>query len=393
MRTSSRQDRCVVVGVVSWVLLASGCSTQQTAGYQEPRARAATTVAGTATTSASDGFTIAAAGDFLIHTPVAARARARGGGGTHFDFSSMLTRVRPVLSSADLAICHLETPLSADNRSITGFPLFNSPHEVADAARQAGFDSCSTASNHSLDQQASGVGSTLSWLDRAGLSHAGTARTPQEARRIETHTVRGVRLAHLAYTYGTNGIPVPAGKPWMVNFIDPVKILADAARARREGAAFIVVSVHWGEENQSRPTAAQRSLAERLLASEDIDLLLGCHAHVPQPVDRIAGKYVVYGMGNLLSNQSPAAGLPAATQDGQIIVAHVARRNDRYTVDRVTIVPTFCDVGSYVVWPVARALAEGGLPASLRSALGASLRRSRNVQATMARNGSGVVIG
>src|SRR6266511_3951852 len=198
-----------------------------------------------------------------------------------------------------------ETPLSPDDRHVSGYPTFNTPPELADAIRAAGYGSCSVASNHAMDQGPRGVAATLGALDRVGVGHAGTARSAAEATRPEIHLVNGIRAGLLAYTYGLNGGDTrPAGQRWLVNFISPRRILADARAAKRAGAQFVAVSLHWGTQYQVAPTAEQRALARTLLASPDIDLLIGSHAHVVQPVERIGDKYVLYGLGNFLSNES-----------------------------------------------------------------------------------------
>jgi poly-gamma-glutamate capsule biosynthesis protein CapA/YwtB (metallophosphatase superfamily) len=323
-----------------------------------------------------------ATGDLLIHKPVANRALADGGG-RHYDFRRMLSKVKPLVAGADLAICHIETPLSADDKGISGYPVFNTPHELADAVAWAGYDGCSTASNHSVDRGVAGVKETLGALDANRVAHAGTARNAKESRRIELHQVGAAVVAHLSYTYGTNGIPVPSGAPWSVNITSVSKILADAHRAKAAGATFVVVSLHWGQEYQVAPTAQQLAQAKALLASTDVDLILGDHVHVQQPVARIGDKYVVFGMGNLLSNQSPAAGLKPQTQDGGIVGVHVARKGSRWVADKVTITATYCQIGPYTVWPVAKALADRSTPATVRAQLKASLARTKAIYASL----------
>jgi len=319
--------------------------------------------------SAPVELTIAATGDLLIHMPIARQAQVYAGG-HGYDFRPMLAPVKPLLAAADLAICHLETPLSADDTNISGYPVFNTPHELADAIKEAGYKGCSTASNHAIDAGADGVTATLDALDEAGIAHAGTARTREEAEAIEVHTVKGVRIAHLSYTYGTNGIPVPASQPWLVNVTDVARILADAARAKQAGAQFVVVSMHWGVEYQTAPTPEQQAQAQTLLASSDVDLILGDHVHVLQPVQKIGDKYVIYGLGNLLSNQSPAAGLTPNTEDGAILTAQVRAQNGTASVERVTYTATYVEIGPYTVWPT------GSGPARLRSRLDASYQRT-----------------
>jgi poly-gamma-glutamate synthesis protein (capsule biosynthesis protein) len=326
------------------------------------------------------GFTIAATGTVLVHMPVARRA-LRDGRGRQHDFRRMLARIKPLVAAADLGICHVETPLTRNDREVRGYPMFNSPHELADAYAWAGYDTCSTASNHALDRGKAGIEATLGALDAAGLGHTGTARTVDEAAAIPLRRVAaGAAVAHLSYSYGFNGLPLPAGRSWAANTLDVRRVLADARRARAAGADFVVLSLHWGQEYRSAPTPRQRSQARELVASADVDLVLGDHVHVQQPVERIGGKYVVYGMGNLLSNQSPAAGLPARTQDGAVVTVHVAATSGGgWAAERVVVTPTYCQVGPYTVWPVGRALADPATPAALRPALAASLARSTAV--------------
>lgn len=260
----------------------------------------------------------------------------------------MFDQVRPLLSAADLAICHMETPLSADNTGISGYPMFNAPLELARDAAGAGYDTCSTASNHSLDRGIAGITATLDHLDGVGLRHAGTARTAEEAQTPTVIEVAGVRVAQLAYTYGTNGIPLPTEAPWAVNLIDRDRILRDAAAARVAGAEFVIVSLQWGNEYQREPTAHQRTLATELLSSPDVDLIVGHHVHVVQPVERIGDKYVAYGLGNLLSNQSGGGGLPVASQDGVIMHFDVAEITPgTFRVVDTTFTPTFVDRPAY----------------------------------------------
>lgn len=326
-------------------------------------------------------FTIVAGGDVLPHGPVIAAARRRG----RYDFRPLLAGIRGPVSKADLALCHLEVPLTRDLNALSGYPVFNAPHHLADALASIGFDGCSVASNHALDKGPAGVASTLRALAAADLGATGTARTPRERRRIRTYRVRGVRVAHLSFTYGLNGHVPP--RRWMVNVIEPRAILADARRARRRGADAVVVSLHWGREYQSTPTSEQRRLAKRLLASSAVDVIIGHHAHVVQPVARRRGKVVAYGLGNLLSNQT-AACCVAATQDGVLLRLIATRRpNGVVRVRRVEYIPTMVRHPGRRVVAVRRALRRASTPAERRQ-LRASLGRTRSAigdQAVLAR--------
>lgn len=251
--------------------------------------------------------TILGSGDVLIHPPLTEQARqdAAARGATGYDFSDILGSIAPDVRAADVAICELETPLSPAQGPFTGYPEFSVPPQVLGALKNDGYDICTTASNHTLDKGFAGLVRTLDELDAAGIRHAGSARNRREAATPLIVTLpNGVRVASLAYTYGFNNHKVPAGKPWSVNPIEVPKILADARRAKRAGADIVVLSLHWGTEYDHLATPTQRAQARALLASPDIDLILGDHAHVIQPMQKIGDKWVIYCMGNLVARHS-----------------------------------------------------------------------------------------
>ena len=322
-------------------------------------------------------LTLVASGDVLPHGPVLRRAADDGArAGQRYDFRPMLAELRPLVAGADLALCHLEVPLSRDGQAVASWPSFNAPPELAAALRWAGYDACSTASNHAMDRGAGGVAATLDVLDRAGLRHDGTARNAAEAAASTVVDVRGLRVALLSYAYGLNGGPLPSAQPWLVNLIDPGRIIEDARAARRAGARFVVVLLHWGQENQAAPTPSQRELARRLLAAPEVDLILGHHVHVVQPIEQVGGKWVAYGMGNSLSNQTPAC-CAAGSQDGVLVQVTIARDGDAPRVRAVRYVPTWVEHPTFRVRPVPAALADRSLTPAARQALEASRDRTR----------------
>ncbi len=319
-------------------------------------------------------LTIAASGDLLIHEPVWQRARANGGGG-HYDFRPMLRFVRPTVRGADIGLCHVETPMS--RRPPSGYPVFNTPPALAEAIRWAGYDICSTASNHSLDQGQSGIRSTGGALDRKGIRHTGSFGSAGARERSTILIVKGVKVAFLSYTEMTNGIPSP--HPWSVNIARSHRILADARRARRRGARVVVVNLHWGNEFRSRPSRFQRRLADRLTRTDAVTAVVGQHAHVVQPISRINGRPVVFGEGNLLSNQS-AACCPAASQDGLIAVLRISVSGHRSVLSRADYVPVWVRRPDYAVLPVGLGLRRHLAPRRL-------LRASRHRTVAVAGNG------
>jgi poly-gamma-glutamate capsule biosynthesis protein CapA/YwtB (metallophosphatase superfamily) len=287
-------------------------------------------------------FDIVATGDILIHTALWESALAAGGG-DRYDFRPMFRDVRPILRKAGLAICHLETPLGTGPPA--SYPVFNTPTDLADAIRWAGWDACSTASNHSVDRGQDGVDATVAALDRAGVRHTGSYWSKKDARRILMLESQGVRVAFLAYTSWTNGIPSP--HPWTVNLISMPKIEEDARRARSQGADLVVANFHWGNEYVHDPNSQQASVAHELLQRHIVDLVIGQHVHVVQPIERIAGRFVVYGEGNLVS------GMPRSeSRDGLMAVIHVRALGHEVRITGVDYIPTWVAHPGYVIEPV-----------------------------------------
>ena len=269
---------------------------------------------------------LAFSGDTLAHRGVVAQAAANAADAADveadYDFAPMFDLVRGTLSEADLAICHLETPLSSDNTRLSGYPTFNVPRELADALAGAGYDGCTTASNHSLDRRAEGVTSTLDVLDEAGLRHSGSARDQMEYDEPTIYDAGGIAVASLSYAYGFNGFSEPADSPWLVNEIDVEEITREVAAARSNGAEYVVLSLHWGTEYRHEPNAYQLDHAQQIAAIDGIDIVIGHHAHVVQPVDIVDGLPVVFGLGNFLSNQS-ANCCARGAQDGLIMQVNI----------------------------------------------------------------------
>ena len=307
---------------------------------------------------------IVAGGDILPHAPVIeSAARNARGSSAEFDFAPMLDEVSPFIEDADLGICHLETPLSADNTDLTQPRTldFNSPREVATGVASAGFDGCDFASNHSWDRGLDGLAQTIDVLQEAGLSYAGPQADESLAGEPALHEVGDVTVAHLAYSYtmlnnwGPN-TDVPPEAPWLSRAMWPVVgaegIAADAQAARDAGADLVVVSMHWGEEYVETPTQDQRRLARELLGAGAVDLIIGTHVHVIQPCETINGRTVFYGLGNLLSNQSPdttGGRLVPATQEGMLARATFTVDPDGTVTSEVDYQPTRVDLDGHVV--------------------------------------------
>ncbi|HWD06908.1 MAG TPA: CapA family protein [Amycolatopsis sp.] len=320
--------------VAAWAgaaVVLAGCGAAPAAPVAAPPSSAA---------GPAQSFTVVATGDVLIHPPLTEQATADGGGA--IDYRQILVGVKPLVSSADLAICHLETPLAPEGGPYTGYPSFSAPPAIADALKDTGYDTCSTASNHTLDKGADGVTRTLDKLDAVGLKHTGSARSAAEAARPDIIDVHGVKVAQLSYAFGFNGIERPAGKPWLANEIDADEILAAAHAAREAGAQVVVASLHWGVEYHHEVTDSQEQLARKLLASPDLDLIVGHHAHVVQPFEKVENKWVAYGLGNEIARHDEPRG---STEEGVAARFTFSRSGSRWTVSRAEYIPTLIDLG------------------------------------------------
>jgi hypothetical protein len=295
-------------------------SGRSTGGATTPAAATVATVEPTTTTTLEPSTTIARVGqrtlsvlmtgDILAETPVLVAGRTAGrASGRRYDFSAVFAPITPVVQSFDLAICHMEQPIGrpdevpgAKGRSPFGGNRLLAPYELAAAVQAAGFDRCSTASNHSYDLGDAGIDSTIDALQQAGLSWAGTARHQDEAvpTTFERH---GVRIAHLAYTRYSNA--GAARDAWRVNLTSkPARIAADVAAVRKAGAELVIVSIHLIGEMTKQPIAANRAFAAAVTASADIDALVQHGPHVVQGVEVLNGTPVWWSVGNLLTGMA-----------------------------------------------------------------------------------------
>ena len=247
----------------------------------------------------------------------------------------------PLIEAADLAVCHLETPVAPPGGPYRGYPSFAVQPEIVDALAGAGYDLCSTASNHSLDDGADGLVRTLDVLDAAGIAHTGTYRAEADERGADDRGRRGragrARRGHLRRSTAAD---LPAGREWSVDVAavpDVDGMLAAAARARAAGAEVVVASLHCCLEYDNDPTDAQVAAVRTLLASPDVDLVLGHHAHVVQPFEQIAGEWAAYGLGNHIAEHA-TRGYP--TEDSVLARFTFTRGADgRFTVTAAEAVP------------------------------------------------------
>ena len=246
---------------------------------------------------------LVAIGDILIHQPVFRDAATLQGG---YDFSSMFTKVKPFLEEADIAVANQETMIGGAELGLSGYPLFNSPYEIGDALKDSGIDLVTIANNHTLDKGEKGIVNALNYWDSIGMAYTGAFKSEEDREAIRTVIKNGISFSFLSYSYGTNGLPVPEDKPYLINLIDLSLIKQDVEKAKGL-SDVVVVSMHWGNEYETQPNQMQLDLAKEL-SDMGVDIIIGHHPHVLQPMDWIqrddgSRTFVMYSLGNFLSAQ------------------------------------------------------------------------------------------
>ncbi len=341
--------RAAAVLGTALLLAACGSETEPAADPRPAAPSSSSAASSAATPTAADSVTLVATGDVLIHQDRALTAGAQLPGGG-YDFSAVLAPVAPILAAADLAICHFETPVAPAGGPFRGYPSFAVQPEIVDALAGAGYDLCSTASNHSLDDGTEGLVRTLDELQAAGIAATGTYRSAAESREPRIVDVGGVRVGHVAATFSLNGVPLPAGAEWSVDVVevpDVTAMLEAAARARAAGAEVVVASLHCCVEYDNDPTGAQEAAVRALLASPDVDLVLGHHAHVVQPFLEVDGEWAALGLGNHIAEHA-TRGYP--TEDSVLARFTFTRGADgRFAVTVAEAVPLQIVLGADAV--------------------------------------------
>lgn len=303
----------------------------------------------------------------------------RPGGG--YDYRPMFADVAPLLESFDMAVCHMEAPIAPPGTAVIVVPpLLSNAAPLADALADGGFTRCSTAGNHILDRGVAGIDATLNEFDRVGLTQSGAARSFEESLPAsQIVTIGGIQVAHLSYSWAIGGQGVPRSQPWRANKLDPSRVIADARTARAAGAEVVAVSFTWGFDKIVQPTSYQRSVARQVTASGEIDLIVGQQAHVMQPIERVNGVWVAYGMGNFLSDH-PVGSFPPASGDAGIFAFGVeVDARGGVTVERPIVYPTWIDkYRGHVIRPVSDRH-DPFVDASIRRSLDASLLRTLGV--------------
>ena len=306
--------------------------------------------------------TIRSAGDVLIHIPIYQSAKRSDGS---YNFDHLFTYSEDIISGCDYFVANLETTLGGtDGRSYSGFPRFNSPDSIIDALKGAGVDCLLTANNHSYDTNGPGVLRTIEKIEEADLDYTGSRKTTDGAKYL-VKTIGGIKFGLACYTYETpssegrkslNGILVDTATAPLINSFNPAKpqsfydeLGANIGKMKKKGADIIAVYIHWGEEYQLTQNAKQQEIAQKL-CDMGVDVIIGGHPHVVQPMDLLTstdGKHktvCVYSLGNFVSNQRRnLMGLKTGhTEDGLIFEMTFSKYSDGTVYfDSVDAIPTW----------------------------------------------------
>lgn len=261
-----------------------------------------------------------------------------------YNFNYVFDDIREELSQADYTVGNLETTFAGSSKGYSSYPEFNTPESLALAIKDAGIDLVSTANNHSLDTRYYGIESTIDYLDQAGLVHTGTYKSKEAQDTTTIADIKGLKVAFLSFTYGTNGIPVPEGKEYCINLIDDDFIVDRLNLAKEQEPDIICVFMHWGEEYQTTPNQEQIRLAN-LLFENGANVILGSHPHVLQKMEKVElgteeepkEGFVIYSLGNFVSGQ-----VKENTKDSIILNLTLTKKGTgEVTIDSAKYIPIY----------------------------------------------------
>jgi poly-gamma-glutamate capsule biosynthesis protein CapA/YwtB (metallophosphatase superfamily) len=245
-------------------------------------------------------------GDLMCHSTQFNYAKI---GVDTFDFTGVYREVKQYLSAADLTVGNLETVIAGKNKGYSGYPYFNAPDDYIYALKDAGFDLLITANNHALDQGWEGVERTIEVINEYKIHRTGTFLSQEDRDSLRIFQINSIKIAILAYSENTNGLPIPKGKDFVINLIDEELIKRDIDKAREKNVDVVLVHLHYGPEYNREPSDYQKQIVRKIIEL-GADIIIGGHPHVVQPVDffitnniKLDSGFVAYSLGNFISNQ------------------------------------------------------------------------------------------
>lgn len=288
-------------------------------------------------------FTLTAIGDIMCHNTQYIDAYNDETG--EYDFSYVFDDISLYTKTADICVGNLETTFAGEDVGYSSYPTFNTPDSLAYELKDIGVDVLSTAGNHALDKGFNGLSRTIDVLNDADISHLGTYKSKEEQDKTLIKYVKGIKIAFVNFTYGTNGIPIPSDKPYCVNLIDKNLMKEQIDRAKEEEPNIIIACMHWGTEYKTTPSSTQEQLAD-FLFKNGVDIILGTHPHVLEPMEKrtvtlddgsTKDGFVIYSLGNFIADQNAEY-----TRDSIILNIDITKHTDgKITIDNYEYVPIY----------------------------------------------------
>lgn len=294
---------------------------------------------------APETLSIIMVGDILLHTPVEKAAKQEDG---TYDFSAIFANLQEEIEAADLAIVNQEVILGGEELGISGYPAFNAPYTVGDALVEAGFDVICHGTNHALDKGKRGLLNCITYWEEnhPQIGVLGIHGSQESRDNIYIYEQGDFRVAVLNYTYGTNGIALPKDMTYAVDLLEEEKVIADIQRAEAE-ADFTIVCPHWGTEYQLKQSKTQERWA-KIFAKHGVDLVLGTHPHVIQPIEWVVDDetghemLVYYSLGNFVNWTSGTKEGVANRMVGGMAQVTLVSENDAVTIQEYGVEPVVC---------------------------------------------------
>jgi poly-gamma-glutamate synthesis protein (capsule biosynthesis protein) len=294
-------------------------------------------------------ITISVVGDLMCHSPQFEYAHIEK---DSFNFNPVYRNVKTFLESSDFTFGNLETVTAGrESGGYSGYPFFNTPSSYLTALKETGFDLLVTANNHSLDRGENGILKTIDEIKSRGINYVGTYKSQNDRDSIRIFDIKGIKIAVLAYSYGTNGNPIPKGKDYLINLIEPELMKKDITSAKTNGAELVLVHLHFGEEYKREPVQFQKDIVNKLI-DFGADIIIGGHPHVLQPVNffkseksKLDTVFVAYSMGNFFSNQRKRY-----TDTGMILTLEITKTfpENHIQISEVNYIPTWVYKGNTI---------------------------------------------
>jgi poly-gamma-glutamate synthesis protein (capsule biosynthesis protein) len=301
--------------------------------------------------------TLCFVGDLMCHSTQFNYAKVDA---DSFDFTGVYSEVKKYLSEPDLTIGNLETVIAGEGKNYSGYPYFNAPDDFIYALKVAGFDLLVTANNHAIDQGWKGVKKTIDVINDYKIHRTGTFISQEDRDSIRIFLVNSIKIAFLAYSENTNGLPIPEGKDFVINLIDEDLIKSDIKKARDKNVDIVLVYLHYGPEYNREPSDYQKDIVKKIIEL-GADIIIGGHPHVIEPFDffktnstKLDSGFVAYSMGNFISNQRWRY-----SDAGVILNIQISKNifNDSFYISEVNYLPTWVFKGQtkkgreYIILP------------------------------------------